>query len=76
MNINYFKFEEGRKKEANIIAKRKQEFLGVRREERERVLNELLDRMKIYDIEIKLNELEKIIEELKQKDYEKHRKFN
>lgn len=76
MNVNYYKFIEGRKKEANIIAKRKQEFLGVRREERKRVLDELLERMKAYEFEIKFNELEKIVNELKEKDFEKKRKFN
>lgn len=75
MNINYFKFEENRKKDTEKVVKRKQEFIGVRREERERVLGELLERIKNHQKQIKIEELEKIINELLEKDYEKPRRF-
>lgn len=75
MPTYFYELEQARKKESEKITKRKQEFIGVRREERQRVLNELLKFSENYSSNIPINELKDKIHELIEKDFEKPHRF-
>lgn len=75
MNVKYYNFLESRKKESEKITKRKQEFIGVRREERERILTELLKELENYTATISIDTLKNIIDKLLEKDFEKPHRF-
>ena len=74
-DIIYYKIHEKKKKQAEKVEKRKYEFLGLRRDERTRVLNELLKFSENYSSSIPINELKNKIYELIEKDFEKPRRF-
>lgn len=74
-DIELYMLQRKREKENQSRANRKQEFLGVRREERQRVLDELLKQLEDYSETISIDTLKNIIQSLLEKDYEKPRRF-
>lgn len=78
LEFNYNRIEHEQKKETEEkkLRERMEVMNNIRKDERERVLNELLKRIENYGVEIPLLRIKTIIEELKTENFSKKRKFN